>query len=196
MIFEIIQNTISPLRKLSSNREAEYGSVTSMDISKDDGLICGYEHGQLILWDLRTGSNIKTIQGFHIVPILCVKFWKETRSHIIISDIGGNVNLLVINKVLLSYTVDKQMLLTNATSPISSIAPIRKDFIKNTITSLVALASMEMVLVVTLEPLVGIVYKFERPSYVKEGLIPSISWGFGPIPGKFLSNLLLKIIIL
>ena len=67
--------------------------------------------------DLPSEEIIVTRHGVvtaaHKYKIMC----HPTHKHkiIIISDIGGNVNLLVINKVLLSYTVDKQMLLTNAT---------------------------------------------------------------------------------
>jgi hypothetical protein len=47
-----------------------------------------------------------------------------------------------------------------------------------------ALASMNVILIVSLEPIVRTIMKLERPVYVKEGYMPNISWGTGNLPSK------------
>lgn len=174
------------MRKFGTNKEYDFGPITSMDIdSERECLICGYENGQLVLWDLNTGNSIKTIQGVHSTPILSVKFWKDGKSNFISSDSVGNVLMLQINKVLFAYTVDKNMLLDGNAGPVCSIEIIKKEHVKHSTLRnciLAALCSPEMVLIVTLEPIVGIVFKIERPHDVKPGLIPSCSWGTGATP--------------
>jgi len=159
--------------------------VSAIHISKDgDCLAAGYEKGQIILWDLYSGSNLKTIVGLHENIILALKFYKETKSHLISSDNAGNVYLINVNKVLFSYTVDKQLLLSKSAGKVSSIQPLNSQeifynghFVKNF--TLVALASLNVMLIIALEPMVRILFKIERPEYVKEGSVPYISWGKG-----------------
>jgi hypothetical protein len=45
---------------------------------------------------------------------------------------------------------------------------------------------MNVILIVSLDPIVRTIMKIERPSYVKEGYMPNISWGAGSLPGKFI----------
>ena len=41
-----------------------------------------------------------------------------------------------------------------------------------------------MILVVMLDPFVKILFKIQKPKYVKEGSIPYVSWGYGSYPGN------------
>lgn len=144
--------------------------------------MAGYEKGQIIIWDLYSGSNLKTIVGIHDNVILCLKFYKDTKTHIISSDNIGNVYLMNVNKVLFSYTVDKQLLLSKSAGNVCSIQSLRsqdpfyKDHIVKSYT-LIAICSLNVILIVSLEPMVRIIYKMEKPDYVKEGSVPYISWG-------------------
>ena len=175
-------------RVFGGSKEQNYGPVTAVDINKEgDALICGHEGGQLVMWDLNNGSNIKTIFAVHDSPVLCVRFWKEGRNNIISSDQSGNVFLLSINRVLFSYTVDKQLLLHKSAGSITSIQVLDKQLAKHHFTknfTVVALCSMSMMLIVTLEPIVRIIYRIDNPQFVKEGAVPSISWGRGALPGR------------
>lgn len=47
----------------------------------------------------------------------------------------------------------------------------------------IALASLDVILIVILEPTVMILEKIERPAITKEGSAPNICWGMGSIPG-------------
>jgi WD40 repeat protein len=88
-----------------------------MDISSDgQTLIAGYENGDLILWDINTGSNIKSINGVHELTILNVKFWQDGKDNIIASDAVGNINLFSLKKKFLSYIVEIQPLLSKSNS--------------------------------------------------------------------------------
>lgn len=147
-------------------------------------MVAGYEKGQIILWDLNTGYNLKVITGLHENIILALKFYKDTKSHIISSDNIGNVSLININKVLFSYTVDKQLLLSKSAGNVSCIQPLKSQdslynshIVKNF--ALVAVSSLNVLLIISLEPMVRILYKMERPDYIKEGSVPYISWGKG-----------------
>lgn len=181
----VFDNFQKDLRIFGSTKEQNYGAVSAIDISKDgDCLVAGYEKGQIIIWDLYSGSNLKTIVALHENVILKIKFYKDTKSHIITSDNVGNVYLLNVNKVLFSYTVDKQLLLCKSAGNVSSIQALRSQenfynghIVKNF--TLVAICSINVMLIISLEPMVRILYKMERPAYVKEGSVPYISWGKG-----------------
>jgi len=41
---------------------------------------------------------------------------------------------------------------------------------------------MNVILIISLEPIVRTIMKIDRPVYVKEGYIPNISWGTGNLP--------------
>ena len=181
----VFDNSQKDLRIFGSSKEQNYGAVSAIDISRDgDCLVAGYEKGQIILWDLYSGSNLKTIVGLHENVILTLRFYKDTKSHIISSDNIGNVYLINVNKVLFSYTVDKQLLLSKSAGNVSTIQPLKSQenfynghIVKNF--TLVAIASLNVLLIISLEPMVRILYKMERPEYVKEGSVPYISWGKG-----------------
>lgn len=157
-----------------------------MDIDSDrECLICGYERGQIVMWDLNMGTAFKHIIGAHDSTILSLKFWKDGKTHIISSDSNGNVLLLHVHKALFTYSVDKSVLLDGSAGQVCDIRIARKDILrtpnlKNCV--LAALVSPLMVLVVTLEPVVGIVFRSERPTNLRPGIIPSCSWGAGTTP--------------
>lgn len=177
------------MRVFGTTKEQNYGAVSALDASRDgEALISGYEKGQIVLWDLNTGANLKTIVGVSECPLLSIRFYKETKSHIVCSDNAGNVFLLNINKVFFSFTVDKQLLLHKSAGNVCCIDVLRSQnnfymahMIKNYI--LIAICSLNVVLLISLEPMVRILYKFERPDYIKEGSVPCVSWGKGVLKG-------------
>ena len=79
-----------------------------MDISSDSmNLIAGYENGEIIIWDIETANNIRQISGVLESAIMCVKFWKNDKDHLLASDASGNVYLFTIKKLFWTYSVDK-----------------------------------------------------------------------------------------
>ena len=181
------------IKTLGSSKEQSYGSVTSLDISKEgDYIIGGYELGQIVLWDLTSNIPLKNVFGVHEFPIINIKFYKSDKSHAISCDSKGKVYILKINKVLFSYTVDKRLLFDKSVGPMLSIQVLYHDNKKNDNILpkdivLVALATFNNLLIISIEPNVNIIYKSPRPEYIKEGSIPYLSWGKGILPGLWLN---------
>ncbi len=180
--------TLGPAK--DSGKDQTCGAVTALDISKDgDFLVSGFEKGLIVLWDINSGYALKNIVGISETAILCIKFYKESKSQIITSDNAGSVNLLNVNKVIFSFTVDKQLLLHKSAGKICGINILRSQnnfyinhFVRNCI--LVALCSMDTILIVSIEPMAKSILKITKPDYVKEGSVPYVSWGKGAIKGK------------
>lgn len=107
---------------MGSAKEQNYGSVTSLDISKNGScLISGYEHGEIVLWDISSGMILKNVFGVHESAVVNIKFYKPGKNHVISCDCRGKVFLLQINRVLFSYTVDKKLLFDKNVGPMLSL---------------------------------------------------------------------------
>lgn len=66
---------------------------------------------------------------------------------------------------------------------------ISKDFV------LAGLATFDLLLIISIEPQVNLIYKQNKPEYIKEGTIIYLSWGTGILPGflvEFFSFLEIK----
>lgn len=163
---------------MGSEKEQSFGGVTSLDIL-NDYVISGYETGKLVLWEINSGVIMKNIFGVHENPILSVKFYQKGKQNFISSDIAGNVYLIKINKVLFSYTYDKQLLLEKSMGPILNInvTSIKMDI------NLAAMVSFNYIWIVAINPQVSMIYKKDKPKYVKDGTLAYISWGKGILPG-------------
>lgn len=179
--------------------------MTAIDLSsKDDSLVCGYESGHITLWGITKGDHIKTIAPIERSPILSLKFWKEIRNNFIVSDDKGIVYLYRLDSMLFQWIVDKKVLLTpadkkaeeiNKEEPLPeaffTLEVLKKDVIDGHSTakySLIALVSMKVVLVVSLEPVIRKVFKYERPNGIPLSCVPSVSWGRGGLPGTLFST--------
>lgn len=184
------------LKSLGGAKEQAYGSVTSLDINKEaDSLISGYEHGEIVLWDLASGLALKNVFGVHESAVINIQFYTPGRSKVISCDARGRVFILQIKRVLFSYTVDKKLLLERNVGPTLSLqvfpgraaASLRRpsaepaEFPQDQV--LVALATFSTSLVISIEPEVKIVQKIPRPEYVKESSMASLAWGKGVLPG-------------
>jgi len=196
LVYDYIQ---SKLQKFGTPKEQEYGTITSLDISsKDDCLVCGYESGHITLWDIVKGTLLKTIVPTEKNSILVIKFWKEFRNHFLASDTKGNVFMYKIDSLLFQLVVDKKVLLSpqedkKPTTPQNgnfqegffTIEVLKKELTEGhglSKFSLVAIASMKAILVITLEPTISKVFKYERPNNISPSFTPCIAWGKGAIP--------------
>jgi len=194
------------LQTFGSSKEQEYGAITAIDMSlRDECLACGYENGNIILWSIQKGDLLKMIPATEKSPVLALKFWKETKNNLISSNAKGVVNLYKLDVILFQWVVEKKVLL----SP-SNEKKMNKENQKNTIDelpeaffsiqvlkpesseenknkySLVALVSMRMILVVSLEPVISKVFRYERPFETSISCAPSVSWGKLPTSSKLL----------
>lgn len=176
-----------------------------MDFSlKDDILMCGYEKGHLVLWSLvKKNEHLRTINppDSNPSPIFCIKFWKEGTNNAIVSNGKGVVYLYEFSYKFFQWAADKKMLLNHEEDKKKGIKDkmgefptgffniqlLKKEHTKGHALSkytLIALASMKMVLVVSLDPSPNIIYKYERPNDINELSISCISWGRGSLMGK------------
>jgi WD40 repeat protein len=171
---------------LGSDKDQSLGEVTSLDII-NEYVISGYASGKLMLWELSSGVILKSIFGVHENPIISVKFYQKGRQHFISSDIDGNIYLIKINKVLFSYTYDKQLLLEKSMGPIFNITVTSP----KTEINLAAMVSLKYIWIVAITPKVSMVYKKDKPNFVKDGTLAYVSWGKGILPGFSVSQKLL-----
>mmetsp|Transcript_5309 Transcript_5309/g.4497 ORF Transcript_5309/g.4497 Transcript_5309/m.4497 type:complete len:218 (-) Transcript_5309:3137-3790(-) len=143
---------------------------------------------------------IKTVSPKDEHPVLCVKFWKGDSNDMIVSLGSGAVYLYRFNYSFFKWRCDATKLLDPESEKkkehaehlekypngYHSIQILKKEHCRGhplAQYTVVALASMKMILVVTLEPHVGIVYKFERPPELVFTSVSCISWGIGSVPG-------------
>lgn len=197
----------SALKKFGTVTEQAYGAVTAIDVSqREEGMVCGYESGHIVLWGLMRTEMLKTIIPTEKSPILAIKFWKETRNSIIASNARGAVSIYNLTYYFFQWTVEKKVLIDVAeqekkmqregrTDPLGhlpggffSIEILTRELTRHhklNKYTLVALVSMRMVLIVSLDPVVSIVYRYNRPEGLSDLSIPSASWGRGALPSKF-----------
>jgi len=150
-------------------------------------LLAGYEEGQIVLWKVSNQTVIKVVDNLYSTSVLQAKFYKPNGYDCITTDNSGNVHLLSFNQLFFSYTVDKKCLLSNKESSFCCI-----DILDNCLTkrhvlnryTLVALGSLESVLVIVTFPYIRTLFKFNKPVRVKPGTVPSISWGHGKTPNR------------
>ena len=196
----------SAVKKLGTAKEQDYGPITAMDIiskDKDELLLCGYESGHITMWSLMKTALLNVITPTEKGPVLSLKFWKE--DSFIGSNTKGLVYLYKVESVFfkLKTEITKKVLLDLSTSdkkksdglnPLDNLPDgffslqfLKKELVKNhpiNTSTVVALGSMKMALVLTLEPNVGIVYRINRPTVgLLDPMIPTLSWGKGAIPG-------------
>jgi WD40 repeat protein len=56
------------------------GAVTAIDVSPgSDFLVCGYQSGRIVLWDMIKGSSLKAVSDAHENPVVCVRFLKDQK---------------------------------------------------------------------------------------------------------------------
>jgi hypothetical protein len=113
-------------------------AVSSLEVSAaGDTIFCGYENGEVIIWDLAKGSVIKRISDLHTGRIvrLCLVYGIgedavgltgiSNEYSIIIVDSKGVVNKVKLSKsMFMSVTVDSECLLDGSAGSILDLSPL------------------------------------------------------------------------
>jgi len=174
------------------HKEQEYGKVTACDITQShEALLVGYANGNIVFFDFKSGHAIKSITSLFNTPVLNVRFWKHGKSHSVASDNDGNIYVLILNKVMVTHTVDKKCLLSQAAGQISGVEPLWSNpFMPHALddVTILAVASTTMVLLIMVEPTVKMLHKFERPQSVRDATAPTVSWGRGCLKDDLTTN--------
>jgi WD40 repeat protein len=185
---------------LGNTRDAEAdGAVTAIDVSRgSDFLVCGYKSGRLVLWDIMQGTILKSVTEAHNSPITSVRFWHDKKPYLISIDSLGNVNKIGLNKMFSYYMVETECLLAGAAGQISSLSVLyplhisvppspathgpRGEWLPHPSSPyrFVAFSSDRNTFVVTVEPEVKVVYKWEQPKGLDDEKyhLASLSWGW------------------
>lgn len=207
MVYELETGVI---KTFGTSKELEFGAVTCIDLNeKDEAMVCGYDSGHIVLWGMMRNEKIKTILPVEKGPVLSIKFWKDTKNNFVASNNKGMVSLYKLESKLFQLNVEKKTLIDLAnvdksgpkfgkTDPLShlpegafSIQVLNKELTKGHPLdkyTLVAIGSMKFVVILTLDPIVSIVYRCQRPAGLADWTIPALGWGEGAIPGNYLKS--------
>jgi WD40 repeat protein len=78
---------------LGTTEGIDHGPVTAVDVAPShDWLVCGHQDGQLVIWDIATGSIVKSFTA-HQNPIVFLRFAKD-KLNIISTDTNVCVPLV------------------------------------------------------------------------------------------------------
>lgn len=183
-IITVFKKDGGELRKIG---RGEFGAVTALDISPDETwFIAGYFHGQVVMWDLKSGSSVKASNTVHKRTVLSMRFWKNSRNHVISSDAEGGIHLIEYTKSFLSTSISHTCFIRNELGTCVTIEPLVPSTTMQHQTDsvrLVALGSLRYVVVAKLEPKAELLFKIVRPDGIVEGSMPCVSWNFGLAPG-------------
>jgi len=203
----VFKYDLTSLQKLGTAKEEEYGDVMAIDMaSRDEGLIAGYQNGTIVLWSTLKNERIKTIKPPDKLPILSVKFLRDSKNFFVASTTKGAVYQYKLSTSFLAGDAEKKEVPIMDTlrkrlqkeileNPAKDLLPegffnielLPKELTRDHLLTryqIAALCSMKRVILVTLEPVFCIFYISERPDGVSDNIIPCVSWGNGLIPGK------------
>jgi WD40 repeat protein len=56
------------------------GPITAIDVSPgSDYLVCGYQSGRIVLWDMIKGTSLKAVSDAHENPVVGLRFLKDQK---------------------------------------------------------------------------------------------------------------------
>ena len=176
-----------------------------MDISrKGEVLVCAHESGYILLWSLDKNKRLTKIKPPDKSSILCVKFLYDTKQYLLVSTSKGSLYQYKVQDSLFKVDADKTLLMFSDKSQAHQnpaaksfpegffniqILPV-DDFKDHPLCNytVIALASMEKVMIVVLEPEFRIVFISKRNPVVPDHVVPCISWGRGCVPGNLFTS--------
>lgn len=161
----------------------QYGSVSALGFNSDcSRLLCGYAKGQLTMWDLTSGRLLRTITDIHPpqMAILHAKFTDDPTLGIC-SDSGGSVYELSFRKLLNSRTCDSVCIFSGSRGEVCALEPLH---VSPEVAprhpaqevSLLALATVTKVIVVTVRPVLRV--RFTHSLKAQPDTLPLLSWQF------------------
>jgi len=188
---------LTEMQKIGTEKEKKHGGIVAIDIAyQDNVLLAVHKDGSMMIWSLEKNKRIKKIKPPEKSPVLCVKFIMDRMRSFLVSTGKGSVYLYKVEQTFLKLKSEKTLLMTGEKIPhniqgrafpegIFSIKILPKDFEHQSGSyTVVAVASMKKVVVFTLEPVFKVIYVDDRSENISIAAVPSISWGFGSLPGK------------
>ncbi|EDO31039.1 predicted protein, partial [Nematostella vectensis] len=162
---------------------SEYGAVTALGINKDcTRLLCGHARGQICMWDLQSGKLLRTILDAHPIgsAVLHVRFTDDP-TVAFCSDSGGSVFVLSFKRLIGVRSYESTCLFSGSRGEVCTLAPLHmhqgmKDHPMYEF-SMLALATLTKVLVLTLKPTMEVLFTHRLQVYS----LPLLSWQFAII---------------
>ncbi|XP_044183572.1 vacuolar protein sorting-associated protein 8 homolog isoform X3 [Acropora millepora] len=164
---------------------AEYGAVTALGINMEcTRVLCGHARGQITMWDLQTGKLLRSIPDAHPQgsAVLHVVFTDDP-SVAICSDSGGSVFVLTFKRLIGVRSYESTCLFSGCRGEVCTMAPLHlhegmKDHPLYE-QSLLALATLTKVLILTLKPELEVLFTHTLKGSVDS--LPLLAWQFAII---------------
>ncbi|PFX22478.1 Vacuolar protein sorting-associated protein 8-like [Stylophora pistillata] len=164
---------------------AEYGAVTSLGINMEcTRLLCGHARGQITMWDLQSGKLLRQITDAHPMgsAVLHVMFTDDP-TIAICSDSGGSVFVLSFKRLIGMRTYESTCLFSGSRGEVCTMAPLHlhKGMKEHPLyeQSLLALATLTKVLILTLKPELEVLFTHTLKGPVDS--LPLMAWQFAII---------------
>ncbi|KAJ7388710.1 Vacuolar protein sorting-associated protein 8 [Desmophyllum pertusum] len=164
---------------------AEYGAVTALGINMEcTRLLCGHARGQITMWDLQSGKLLRSITDAHPMgsAVLHVMFTDDP-TVAICSDSGGSVFVLSFKRLIGMRTYESTCLFSGSRGEVCTMAPLHmhEGMKEHPLyeQSLLALATLTKVLILTLKPELEVLFTHTLKGPVDS--LPLLSWQFAII---------------
>ena len=191
IVFDHFQNVRQVLGNVG---ETEPDSpCTAIDVSAGgDFLICGFQNGRIVLWDMIKGTSLKAVSDAHESPVVSLRFYKDQKPFVISVDTKGIVNKLTFSKMMgYMNVVDTDLILDGAAGKIPAISVLPQGSNNNKCVQItdqycfVALSSEQVTFIIAIEPEVKVLYRWPRPMGIQpdQPLLPSLAFGWVNIAG-------------
>lgn len=91
----IVCNQIRQVLGNTSDAETD-GPITAIDVSPgSDYLVCGFQSGRIVLWDMIKGTSLKAVSDAHENPVVGLRFLKDQKAVLLSIDTKYVFPLLV-----------------------------------------------------------------------------------------------------
>ncbi|KAL4164285.1 hypothetical protein KRP22_004152 [Phytophthora ramorum] len=192
IIFDHFQNIRQVLG--NTNDADGDGPVTAVDVSPgSDYLVCGYQSGRIVLWDMIKGTSLKAVSDAHENPVVSLRFLKDQKPVLVSVDTNGLVNKLNFSKMMgMVYVVDVDPLYDGSAGKILSISVLPQSAGNAKISyltdqyCLAALSTETVTFIIAIEPEVRVIYRWARPDDIApdDPVLPSLAFAWISFPGS------------
>ncbi|CCI47046.1 unnamed protein product [Albugo candida] len=193
LVFDHFQN-IRQVLGTTADAQSD-GPVTAIDVSPgSDFLVCGYQSGRVVLWDMIKGSPLKADSESYDSPIVCLRFLKDQKPLLLSVDYNGVVNRVNFSKMMgMVYVVDVDPIYDASAGKILAVSILPQSAPGHAKAAsmmdqycLAALSSDKVTYIVAIEPEVKILYRWARPSDISDDdpVLPSLAFAWISFPGS------------
>nr|CCA20847.1 vacuolar protein sortingassociated protein 8 putati [Albugo laibachii Nc14] len=193
LVFDHFQN-IRQVLGTTADAQSD-GPVTAIDVSPgSDYLVCGYQSGRVVLWDMIKGSPLKADSESYDSPIVCLRFLKDQKPLLLSIDYNGLVNRVSFSKMMgMVFVVDVDPIYDASAGKILAVSILPQSAPGNTKATsimdqccLAALSSDKVTYIVAIEPEVKILYRWARPADISDDdpVLPSLAFAWISFPGS------------